>query len=386
MQIKCSYDKLVDVTELVPNPKNPNKHGEKQIRMLSKIINYQGQRLPIVVSNRSGFIVAGHGRLEAIKSLGWEQAAVDYQDFENEAEEYAHMIADNKIAELAQHDDSMMIDEIKALEIDDFELLGLDDFELPIEADPAKEEIEDDVPTDVETRCKQGDLWILGEHRLLCGDSTNIQHVERLMGGEKADMVFTDPPYGVDYQGGSKKREKLADDHVGTNIYEDVVPVLAQFCDGPCYTWYAGTKPIGLYNSVNECGDIHALIIWNKNNSTFNMNIHYKQKHEPCLYWKPKGATLRWGGKNTESTVWDLDRESRNDFHPTQKPIALAERAIRNHKASSVLDLFGGSGSTLIACEKTNRKCYMMELDPHYCSVILSRWEKYSGKEAVLDG
>lgn len=385
-KFNCSYSEIIEIHKLQPNPKNPNKHPKKQIDMLAKIIDYQGQRAPIVVSSLSGFIVKGHGRLEAIKRLGWNKAAIDIQDYENEAQEYADMIADNKIAELAEHDDSMMIDGIKEFKFDDLELLGLDDFDIPLEADPAKEEIEDDIPTDVETRCKPGDLWILGNHRLLCGDSTNIQHVERLMGGEKVDMVFTDPPYGVDYEGGAKKREKLKDDHVGTSIYEDVIPIIAQICNGPCYTWYAEIKPIGLYNTVNKCGDIHALIIWNKNNSTFNMNIQYKKKHEPCLYWKPKGKTLLWDGGNKESTVWDLNRESRNDYHPTQKPVELAERAIKNHKAPKVLDLFGGSGSTLIACEKTKRKCFMMELDPHYCDVILARWENYSGKKAVLDG
>jgi DNA modification methylase len=219
----------------------------------------------------------------------------------------------------------------------------------------------------------------------MCGDSTSIDAVEKLMAGQKADMVFTDPPYGVDYEGGSKKRDKLIDDHVGTDIYTDSVPIMAMYCTGPIYTWYAGTKPKGLYSAVEAVGDIHSLIIWKKNNSTFNMGIHYKQKHEPCLYWKPKNTTLKWAGASTEDTVWEIKREARNDFHPTQKPVELSERAIRNHSVGLVLDLFGGSGSTLIACEKTGRVCMMMELDPKYCDVIIQRWCDFTGKDAILE-
>jgi len=151
------------------------------------------------------------------------------------------------------------------------------------------------------------------------------------------------------------------------------------------YTWYAGTKPLSLYSIVAECGEIHALIIWVKNNSTFNMNIQYKQRHEPCLYWKPKGATLRWDGGNKEETVWEISRAPKNEYHPTQKPVELAERAINNHSAQSVLDLFLGSGSTLIACEKTGRRCLGMELDETYCDVVLTRWSEYTGQDPVRE-
>jgi len=184
-KIDCAYDKLIDVNQLQPNPNNPNSHPDKQIKLLAKIINYQGQRSPIVVSNRSGFIIKGHGRLDAIKKLGWPEAAVNYQDYENEAMEYADMVADNKIAELASHDDNKMITTLRTIDIEDFDYLGIPDFEMPPEADPAKDEIEDDVPTDVDTRCKPGDLWLLGEHRLLCGDATSVDDVDKLMAGAK---------------------------------------------------------------------------------------------------------------------------------------------------------------------------------------------------------
>lgn len=230
-----------------------------------------------------------------------------------------------------------------------------------------------------------GKLKLKSKHRLLCGNSTSESDVARLMDGNKADMCFTDPPYGVNYEGGSRKRKKLEDDHVGTDIYSRAIPIIASNVVGACYTWFADKNPVDLCDSVNECGEIHSLIIWVKNNSTFNMNTHYKPRHEPCLYWKPKGATLCWGGNNKEDTVWELDRESNNKLHPTQKPVALAVRAISNHTAKTVLDLFLGSGSTLIACEQLNRKCYGMEIDPLYCDVIVKRWENLTGETATLD-
>ena len=382
MKIQCSYKELVDVQALVPNPKNPNMHGEKQIKMLSKILDFQGQRIPILVSNRSGFIVAGHGRLEAIKALGWEKCAVDYQDFESEAQEYAHMIADNKIAELAKHDDSMMIDELKDIDIDDFELLGMEDFEIPLEPDEALEAIEDVVPDNVETRCKPGDLWILGDHRLLCGDSTNIQHVERLMGGEKADMVFTDPPYGYKYESNYQDKHKMLknDDKI-----LDFIPTMTVVMAENSTAYICGShqtiekwKPLFCDNLSYK-----NLIVWKKNNwSMGDLKGAFAGQHELILFGvKGKQAMI---GKR-DSDVWSFDRTPPED-HPTQKPIPLIEYALSKFQSGKVLDLFGGSGSTLIACEKTNRKCFMMELDPHYCDVIISRWEKYADKEAILDG
>lgn len=388
MKIECAYDELVDLHKLQPNPINPNKHPEKQIKMLAKIIDYQGQRSPIVVSNRSGFITKGHGRLEAIKQLGWTSAAVDFQDYESEAQEYADIIADNKIAELAQHDDGMMISSLKELEMldMDLELLGLDDFEIPLETDQAKEAIEDDVPTDVDTRCKPGDLWILGEHRLLCGDSTNIQHVERLMGGEKADMVFTDPPYGINEKG--DRGQRFGKDSIlqKGEVYKDFKDDSIQYaidawniCDSlkiPRQIWWGANYYCHSIPQTNNW------IIWDKRVEDKQTDLNSDAE----LAWvKSKWSSVRifrhlWKGLIKQS------ERSEKRVHPTQKPIALAEWCFDYYKDSfkNVLDLFGGSGSTLIACEKTNRKCFMMELDPHYCDVILTRWEKYSGKTATL--
>jgi DNA modification methylase len=345
---------------------------------------------PIIVDGDNG-IIAGHGRVLAAQKLGLVDLPVIEAGHLSDTQRRAYIIADNKLAMNADWDDEMLRVELDALGADGFDLeltgFSLDEIaDLQIEEVPEGLTDEDAIPeAPAEPVTVEGDLWILGNHRLLCGDSTSIDAVEKLMDGQKADMVFTDPPYGVDYDGGSKKREKLADDHMGTDIYTDSVPIMAMFCIGPVYTWYAGTKPKGLYNAVEAVGEIHSLIIWKKNSSTFNMGINYKQKHEPCLYWKPKGRTLKWAGGSKEDTVWEIKRESRNDFHPTQKPVELSERAIKNHSVGLVLDLFGGSGSTMIGCEKTNRNCRMMELDNKYCDVIINRWQQYTGKEAILE-
>jgi len=232
-----------------------------------------------------------------------------------------------------------------------------------------------------------GELKLKSKHRLLCGDSTSEADVERLMDGEKADMCFTDPPYGVNYEGGTfGKRKKLKNDH-STEIYTRAIPIIAANVDGACYTWFTVEKSLAFLEAVEAIGQIHSCIIWHKTNATYAaLNAQYKQRHEPLLYWKPKGCTLRWCGKSTESTMWEMPRDSQNTFHPTQKPVALAVRAISNHTAKTVLDLFLGSGSTLIACEQLNRKCYGMEIDPLYCDVVVKRWENLTGGKAVTDG
>lgn len=365
---KCSYKKLVEISKLVENPKNPNKHPDKQISMLAKIIDFQGQRSPIVVSTRSGFITKGHGRLAAIKKLGWNKAAVDYQDYENDAQEYADMVADNKIAALAKHDDSMMIDDLKEFEFEDFELLGLDNFELPAEIDPAKEAIEDDVPENVETRCKTGDIWLLGDHRLMCGDSTNIQHVEKLMDGVVPDIIYTDPPYGMNAVSKSGvlsknyKQDIMGDDN--TDVAKEAFNTIYGLWPKSKHVWWGANY----YSSALP--DSECWMVWDKNNG--------QSDQTDCeLAWANFRSVVRQFTQSSEKT---------NRVHPTQKPVSLVEWVFKRFKysADTMFDAFGGSGSTLIACEKTNRKCFMMELDPHYCDVILSRWEQYSGNKAEL--
>jgi DNA modification methylase len=309
----------------------------------------------------------------------------------------AFAIADNRTAELAEWEEDKLSQVLQSLKVEDADLLAATGYDAAEVDKMSKAEVtEDEVPEPpAEPITKAGDLWILGEHRVLCGDSTKANDVARLMNGVKADIMFTDPPYGVNYEGGhfhsgdvniKRKREKLSADST-TQIYNDFLPIALSVVDGPCYMWFAGSKARDVYNAVhdNEC-EIHALIIWHKTNATYAaMNAQYKQRHEPCLYFKPRGSTLRWCGETTEATVWNQDRDGINEFHPTQKPVALAAKALKNHEAATVLDMFCGSGSTLIAAEQLGRKCYGMEISPAYCDVIVQRWENLTGKKAVLD-
>lgn len=376
MKINCAHTQLVELHKLQPNPKNPNKHPEKQIDKLAKIIDYQGQRAPIVVSKLSGFITKGHGRLMAIQKLGWQKAAVDFQAYENEAQEYADIVADNKIAELAEHDDAMMIDELKKLDFDDFDLLGMDDFELPEEPDEAKEEIEDDVPSNVETRCKPGDLWLLGQHRLICGDSTNMTDVERLMGGKTAEMVFMDPPYGFNYKKKSDQSTIQNDGSEFAQVISDAVSIIDQVIKPKeQFIWGDFKTASEFLEATNMLGKPKSCIVWSK---PIQHRMHkFEPCHEFCWYWGDNGNPF------FDKNVVESRREIRPE-HPTMKPIDLITHLFASNKLKTVVDLFGGSGSTLIACEKTRRQCFMMELDPKFCDVILKRWENYSGQKAKL--
>lgn len=406
IKIHCSHTELRDPTSLVEHPRNYNTHPAEQIRLLAKIIKHQGWRNPITVSKRSGFVVKGHGRLAAAMLLKTEKVPVDVQDYKDEASEVADMIADNRIAELAEADQ----DALKDLLVDDLfedfdlELTGFDPKEIDFNINESETTDDSDHANELESKADElqnhwgtdhGQIWKLGDHRLMCGDSTNHDHVAKLMNGIKSEMMFTDPPYGVDYSGGiqfqknksvkTDNRQKLQNDH-STEIYRDFLPVSLSFVDGPCYVWFADTKARDVYNVMheNEC-QIHAMIVWHKTNATYGaMNSQYKQRHEPCLYFKPKGSNLRWCGDTTEATLWNQDRDGINDFHPTQKPIALPLKAIKNHKAETVYDAFSGSGSTIIACEKLNRKCYAMEISSQYVAVAIQRWHDLTGKKPEL--
>ena len=345
-------------------------------------MKHQGWRSPIVVSKRSGFITKGHGRLMAAKLNSWTQVPVDMQDYANEADEYADIVADNKIAELAETDMSMVNSEAMELPDDfDLELLGIPDFEI-IETENLEPGCDEDaVPEYVEPKTKLGDIYSLGNHRLMCGDSTSIDAVEKLMDGRKADMVFTDPPYGVDYKG----------------IYNDsrdgLTDLLSQSFDNFSLSMKPGAS-IYVFHS-DKCADkfheefrkrfhFSSMVIWVKPSLVMGQS-DYQSRHEPLIYGWKEGAKHFWGSDRKQTSILEFGRES-HEGHTTPKPVDLISYALNNssEKESNILDLFGGSGSTLIACEKTNRKCFMMELDPHYCDVIVARWEKYTGKKAEL--
>ena len=396
MIIESLRSLAVPIESLRGLPGNPRR-GD--VDAVAASLSRFGQRKPIVVRKDDGTIIAGNHTWQAAKKLGWSEIAVAYVG-DDDVTAQAYALADNRTAELGDYDDELLKQLIESVGQIDPELLhdtGWSDDAVKelldkIESELPKVVDEDEVPEPpIEPKTKLGDLYHLGRHRLLCGDSTDEATVARLMDGAKADMVFTDPPYGVAYTGGlqfkdgnveKNNREMIKNDDI--DIYEDVFKMLSKFSNGPCYVWFAGTKASSLYVAAEEYGDIHALIIWVKNGGYGALNANYKQKHEPCIYWKPKGKTLNFIGSTTETTIWEINKDGRNDLHPTQKPIALPSKAIQNHNGKTVLDLFGGSGSTLIAAEQTNRTCYMMELDPKYCDVIVQRWENLTGEKAKL--
>ena len=393
---KMKIEKM-KVSDLKFAPYNPRKIDDKELAKLKRSITEFGYVEPIVWNQRTGFVVGGNQRLKVLRELGIEEVDVVIIDLDD-AKERALNVALNKIS--GEWDFPKLKDLLTDIDTGDFdiELTGfdLDEIENLITFD--KEPEEDDFDADAaieeieEPKTKRRDIYLLGKHRLMCGDSTIREDVEKLMDGKKADMVFTDPPYGVEYTGGlqfkdgkvEKNNRQMIKNDESDDIYTEVIPVIASICNGPCYTWFAGTKASKLYAAVEAVGDIHSLIIWVKNGGYGALNANYKQKHEPCLYWKPKGKKLNFVGATTETTVWEICKDGVNKLHPTQKPVELAAKAIKNHSAGLVVDLFGGSGSTLIACEQLNRICYMMELDERYCDVIVRRWEEFTGKKAQL--
>jgi site-specific DNA-methyltransferase (adenine-specific) len=379
------------IADLTPDPQNARQHDEKNLKAIEGSLKEFGQRKPIVITE-AGVIVAGNGTVEAAKRLGWTQ--IDVVKVPNDwtpDKIKAFAIADNRTAELANWNQEVLTSQLLELEAEGWELteFGFEPLEMPVNPDDIAE---DEIPDSAPIRTSLGDVWQLGKHRLMCGDSVDNHSVDKLLDGNTVDLVFTDPPYGVAYTGGlqfksdgevvKNNREMIENDDI--DIYEDVMRQIARVAQGPTYIWFADTKAASLYQAAEKYGDIHALIIWVKNGGYGALNANYKQKHEPCLYWKPKGKTLNFTGATTETTIWNIDKDGKNKLHPTQKPISLAAKAIGNHKCITVLDLFGGSGSTLIAAEEMNKTAFVMELDPKYCDVIIERWERLTGQKAEL--
>lgn len=449
IKIHCQYTELCDAASLVPNPRNPNRHPKRQIELLAKIIESQGWRQPVTVSNRSGFIVRGHGRLEAALMLGCK-VPVERQDYESEAEEWADLVADNRIAELASIDNdelAKLLSDLDELDID-MELTGYSGKALDnLLADIRTHEVTDDgfdaaeAAKDIkEPTSKRGDIWILGRHRLMCGDSTIASDMAKLMDGRRAAMVFTDPPYNVDYQGGSAKRLKIKNDNMTAEAFKtfltDALKNLYESAEAGAaiYICHADSAGNEFREAMAASGwGMKQCLIWVKNQFTLGRQ-DYQWQHEPILYgWRTDGTHRFFGGRkqgtviedlpivlqeqedytlvcvtigteqivirakdaeviskvdNSVMSIWRFEKPVRNGEHPTMKPIPLCARAIQNSSTDGeiVLDGFGGSGSTLIAAEQTGRSCYMMECDPVYADVIVKRWEEFTGQKAERVG
>ena len=401
MQVKCAHTELVDVDLLTANPRNPNKHPDSQIKLLAKIMAHQGWISPVVVSNRSGFITKGHGRLMAAKMNGWTSIPVDRQDYATEADEYADMVADNKIAELAETD-LAMVNEM-ALELpDDFdlELLGIPDFN-PVEVEVLEPQCdEDDVgELPAEPKTKRGDIYQLGRHRLMCGDATSIDDAEKLVNGVKIDMVFTSPPYNFGKAGFEKKGKyentKDTDDDEWLDLVSGFLstwPIVSEY-QFVNLQILAGNKikiHEWLYNFRTRFVDQMVLV-----KSTLPaMEKNILNAEFECMYifrsvdLPKKHIHLGKEFRGNTSNIFEMKRSS-GEFakvHRAAFDVSFPEKFIEMFLGpnATIADPFGGTGTTMIAAEKTGRTAYLCELDPGYCDVIVNRWEKYTGKTAEL--
>ena len=400
IEVKCAHDAMVALEKLIPNPKNPNFHPPKQVEALCKIIQSTGWRAPITISRQSGLIVRGHGRFMAAVEMECDEVPVDYQDYESEAEELADLVADNRIAELSNLDDDLLRDlmeNINSFEFD-MELTGFEISEIAELINTEKQGLidDDEVPEVVEDPVtKTGDLFYLGGHRLLCGDATNKSDVERLLGGGSPALMVTDPPYGVEYDPAWRNEAAEAGHlayaarRVGEVTNDDRIDWSDAWRISPStvfYCWHAGRYASQVQNSIETCGFVvRSQIIWAKSNFPISRG-HYHWRHEPCWYAIKKGSTANWIGDRKQTTLWQINLDKNTDGgHSTQKPVECMLRAIKNH-SGDVYDPFIGSGTTLIAAEKESRMCYGMEIDPHYCDVVVKRWENFTGKKAELIG
>jgi DNA modification methylase len=388
------------VDKLIPWARNPRTHSDAQVAQIAASIAEFGFNSPILVDSKAG-ILAGHGRLLAARKLGLTEVPVIVLDHLTEAQKRAYVIADNKLAENAGWNDEMLRIEIEALQDENFDvsLLGFEDVELAqlLAAQDASGGLtdEDAIPELPQTpTSRTGDLWVLAEHKLLVGDSTNQADVLRLMAGDVADLVFTDPPYNVDYQGYTEQKLKIKGDRMSDADFK-------QFLEGAFRGLRAAMKPgASLYlchssswqrefqNALEAAGlEVRCQIIWAKNTFAWGFG-RYKFRHEPLFYCHVAGQKDPWYGDKTQSTLWEEKKPAANRIHPTAKPVELIERALLNSSKTGdvVADLFGGSGSTLIACERRGRRARLMEIDPKYADCIVRRFQEYSGNRALLDG
>lgn len=366
--------RLVPLKDIKLNPKNRNKHSPEQIAQFVKILRYQGNRNPGVISNRSGLLVAGEGRYLAMKEAGETHMPVMFQDFEDEEQEYLYGISDNAIASQAALDLAEIHVDLKDMGPFDLDLLGIRDFQF--EPDPETQGDPDAVPeVPKAAKTKRGELWALGSHRLLIDDCTVKENVDRLMGGEKADMVFTDPPYGVGYEYHGHDDDVTAEEHEKFSrwLVDAALGVSDRFIITP------GCNNLELYGRIKKPTHIAC---WTKTNAMSPGRVTYFWTWEPIFFY---GKFPRKRGNDVFD--YPVGKQPDTGIHTCPKPITLWLDIVENFSDAGniIFDFFTGSGSTLIACEKTNRRCFGMEIEPLYGDVILSRFAKFSGKDPVRE-
>lgn len=382
--------KTISTDDLIPYARNSRTHSEAQVAKIAASIREFGFLNPIITDGANG-IVAGHGRVLAAQKLGLESLPCIEAGHLTDAQRRAYVIADNRLALDAGWDSELLRVELQDLNGQGFDL-SLTGFELDelgafLNEPETTEGLtdEDAVPEASEQPVTvEGDVWLLGRHRLMCGDSTSIDAVERLMDGRKADMVFTDPPYGIDFAPQRGTHNKILNDALDGQEFDGFLDAVfgcayaAMKPDTYAFVWTGWPKIGSFERSLQKVFKIQAMHIWVKNN--FGIGYYSRPKHEPfylCLNGKPVYPA------NAPADVWEAKKVHKT-VHSCEKPVDLIVDILDTyHKNSTVLDLFGGSGSTLIACEKTARDCRMMELDPKYCDVIIKRWQDFTGKAAI---
>lgn len=384
------------ISDLSTYHKNPRR-GD--VDAIAESLKARGQYRPIVVNigthaSHDYEILAGNHTYLAAKKLGWKTIQATTVDVDDDQAAQI-VLADNRLADLGGYDDetlSALLSDVSSLDGLGWSQDDVDELAAALEPERDDSEVEDvEVPDDAPQRVKRGEIWVLGEHRLMCGDSTKPEDMRKLLGGGEADLWLTDPPYNVAIVGKTKKHLTIENDSWANDdefveflrkAFVTALDVLKPGC--AFYVWFAQIQAENFLAAADKAGmTIRQTLIWAK--STFSLGHQdYQWKHEPCLYGWKDGASHRWFSDRKQTTVLEFEKPARNAEHPTMKPVPLMAYEIRNSSrvGDTVLDSFGGSGSTLMACEQTGRKCVTMELDPHYCDVILKRWEDYTGQKA----
>lgn len=393
------------VADLVPYAKNARQHPPEQIDQIAASMERFGFTIPMLVAE-DGTIIAGHGRLMAAAQLGLAEVPVMVARGWSEEDRRLYTLADNRLAEIAEWDPEMLRIEIGELRedfgIEDMSLIGFSAEDLAEILPDALIDTTggltdpDDVPEAPEAPVtRPGDVWVMGKHRLLCGDSTVATDVQKVLGDVKADLCFCDPPYNVDYAGGvaaekAGKGRRIKNDALGDGFGQflyDACVLINAHTDGAVYICMSSSELQTLQSAFKSAGGHWStFIIWAKDRFTLG-RADYQRQYEPILYGWPEGVKRHWCGDRDQGDVWNIERPHKNDLHPTMKPVSLVERAIRNssRKGDLVFDPFGGSGTTLIAAEKTGRHASLIELDPKYVDVIVRRWQEFTGETAVLE-
>lgn len=368
--------------------KNAKLHPKEQIEQIKKSIKEFGNNDPIAI-DENNVIIEGHGRYMALKQLGYEEVEVIKLTHLGEEQKKAYILAHNKLTMNTDFDIDLLHQELGDIIDIDMTEFGFLDIDLGEDEEVVEDDFDDTPPE--EPKSKFGDIYQLGRHRLMCGDSTSVEDVEKLMGDFKADMLLTDPPYNVAYEGKTKDALKIENDSMDNDSFREFLRMAFFSADNVMkpgavfYIWHADLEG---YNFRGACFDIgwtvRQCLIWNKNAMVLGRQ-DYHWKHEPCLYGWKEGAGHLWASDRKQTTIIDFDKPQRNGEHPTMKPVGLFDYQILNNTKGGdiVLDLFGGSGTTIMACEQNGRNGYLMELDPRYVDVIIRRWEEFTGETAV---